>query len=367
MSDGNIDTTKPLRVLMMPDYRTINPYQTLLSQALGNEGVEVVFPDGYYRFLPIYRTLKKNQNIDVLHLHWLNSYLKGKNIIVKFIYSCKFLIDIVLTKFAGIEVVWTIHNHISHDAKFPILEHWVQQNLLYLADRIIVHDSLSIKHFTLNYNFNQLKIDVVPHGHYREIYDHAIPQLEARKILGIPLSGKVYLNLGLLRPYKGLERLLKVWEENQEFLKDSTLLIVGKALDEFYLQKLNQLAANIQGVVINANFVEDSKIHIFFSAADVVVLPFEKILTSGSLILAMSYNKPIIAPRTDSILETLGQANLLLYDYQDQQGLFNSLKLSNQMDLSKLSELVNQECDKLSWHEIGKKTATIFNDLLSCR
>ncbi|AFZ59166.1 glycosyltransferase [Anabaena cylindrica FACHB-243] len=358
------NNTEPLRVLMMPDYRIDNPYQTLLSNALGNLKIEVLFPSGYRRIFPIYRAIKSIQKINVVHIHWLNPYLKGKNLGTKLIYAIKFLIDIIFTKWTGVKVIWTIHNYISHDSKFPILEQWIQQNLFNLADGIIIHHSLALQENIQNYKFDKSKIYVIPHGHYSEFYGNSMPQIEARKALGIPLTGKVYLNLGMLRPYKGVERLLKVWLENPEFLQESHLLIAGKALDESYLQKLTQLAANTQRVIFHPDFVEDSRVHLFFSAADVVVLPFEKILTSGSLILAMSYNKPIIAPRTDGIAETLGKADWLLYEYQDPQGLWKSLKDSNQIDLEKLSEIVKQECAKLSWNDIGIKTSVIYSHSL---
>lgn len=353
-----------LKVLMMPDYSAANPYQKLLSQTLENQNIQVFLPYGYSRVLPISRAFRKHQEIDILHLHWLCPYLKGKNIVIKFIYALKFIIDILITKISGVKIVWTIHDHISHEAQFPKLEKWVQQNLINLVDRVIVHHSLAKQYFQENYTFDKSKIDIIPHGHYREIYHHAIPQLEARKALGIPLTGKVYLNLGMLRPYKGLERLLKVWQENPEILQENHLLIAGKALDESYLQKLTLLAANTQRVIFYGDFIEDKKIHLFFSAADVVVLPFEKILTSGSLILAMSYNKPIIAPRTDGIVETLGLADCLLYECQDHQGLVKSLKASTEIDLDKLSDLVRNECDKLSWDDIGIKTHHIYEQLL---
>ncbi|WP_016953297.1 glycosyltransferase [Anabaena sp. PCC 7108] len=364
MNFGN-SSDKTLGVLMMPDYRIINPYQTLLSQALENQGVEVLFPCGYRRVFPIYREIKASTNkIDILHLHWTTPYTKGKNLIIRLFYTIKLLVDILLTKLAGVKVVWTNHDHIAHDSQFPILEQWLKQNLLKLADKIIVHHASSVQDIGQTYKVESGKFEVIPHGHYREVYSRAISQVQARKALEIPLSGRVYLNLGMLRPYKGIEALLKVFEGNQEFLKESILLIAGKPLDQAYGQKLKQKAAKIQGVFLHDQFVEDSKIHLFFSAADVVVLPFKSILTSGSLILAMSYNKPIIAPRSKSIMETLDGADWLLYDPEDEQGLLQALKVSTQLDLQKLSDLVQESCDILSWDLIGKKTHKLYQNLI---
>ncbi|MBD2570582.1 glycosyltransferase [Anabaena lutea] len=365
MSYGN-SPAETLRVLMMPDYSVHNPYQTLLSKALENQGVEVLFSYGYRRVLPISRAIQTSPNkIDILHLHWTTPYTKGKNIVIRWIYTIKLLVDILLTKLTGVKVVWTNHDRIDHDSKFPLIEQWMKQNLLKLADKIIVHQASSVQDLAQTYNLESSKIEVIPHGHYREFYGRSVSKIEARKALDIPLSGRVYLNLGMLRPYKGIERLLKVFEGNQELLKESILLIAGKALDEAYGQKLKEQAAKIQGVFLYDQFVENSQIHLFFSAADVVVLPFKSILTSGSLILAMSYNKPIIAPRAESLMETLNGADWLLYDPEDEQGLLQALKASTQLDLDKLSDVVQESCDRLGWDYIGTQTQKLYQNLIN--
>ncbi|BAY07245.1 glycosyltransferase [Calothrix sp. NIES-2098] len=354
-----------LRVLMTPDYRVDNPYQALLAKSLQSQGVEVLFPTGYRRLLPIFRAVKTNSDkIDVLHLHWLTPYLKGKNSLTKLVYSIKLLIDILLTKSADVRVVWTIHNRISHDSQFPFIELWTHRILLKLVDQIIVHHSSALADIAQTYKINNINAEIIPHGHYREVYNSLIDPITARKALGLPLSGRVYLNLGMLRPYKGIERLLQVWGENKELLQENTLLIAGKPLSQAYSQKLSEQTSNLERVFLHADFVEDSQIHLFFSAADLVVLPFERILTSGSLILAMSYGKPIIAPRTSGISETLCTADWLLYDPEDNQGLLSALKQSTQTDLNILSQLVNKACDRIDWVNIGKQTQKVYQAML---
>ncbi|MBK1987108.1 glycosyltransferase family 4 protein [Sphaerospermopsis aphanizomenoides BCCUSP55] len=360
----NNSSIKPLRVLMMPDYRIINPYQELLSKSLEPQGANVIFPFGYRRIFPIFRAIKNSKHIDILHLHWLTPYLKGENILIKLVYGIKLLIDIMLVKSANVKIVWTIHNHVSHDSQFPRLEKNIQKIIFKVADKIIFHSFSALSEFSEIYHINEQKAAVIPIGNYRNIYSELIDPLSARQALGIPQSGHVYLNLGMLRPYKGIEKLLKIWGENKEFHQGCTLLIAGKPLDEVYGSKLTEQANSIEGVFIHPYFIEDSEIHLFFSAADVVVLPFEKILTSASIILAMSYNKPIIAPRTKSIAETLGTADWLLYEDKDDQGLLKALKKSTEIDLSNLSDLVKHECDKFNWDDMGLKTYHVYDAVL---
>jgi beta-1,4-mannosyltransferase len=349
-----------MHVFMMPDYRVDNPYQTLLADALQAEGVTVYFPQGYRRVLPIWRAVRQQpEMIAVLHLHWVNPYLKGSNWLVRLVYSIKFLLDVLMVRLSGVRVVWTVHNRISHETRFPRLERWTQRMLTHLVDRLIVHHQSALDELVQSYHLDYSRIAVIPHGHYRQAYGVAIDPVEARRALNLPQNGRLYLHLGMLRPYKGIEQLLQVWQQQKSFLEGNTLVIAGKPLDESYGQELAKQAA-IAGAIFHAGFVEGDRLPLYFSAADVVVLPFKAILTSGSLILAMSYGKPVIAPRTDTMLETLGAADWLLYDPQDEQGLLYALKDSTQVDLGVLSRLVMQECDRLDWGAIGEKTQQLY-------
>lgn len=356
---------QPLYVLMMPDYRLDNPYQTLLAQALSQEQVEVKFPVGYRRIFPIFRAIKdSSEPIDILHFHWLSPYLKGDHWFIRFIYCIKFCLDILCTRLRGVKVVWTIHNDVSHDTQFAWLEHATQWALAKLSNRLIVHHASTVPKISRLYSIDASKFEVIPHGHYRDIYRSAIPSNDARQILGVPETGRIYLNLGMVRPYKGIERLLNIWQEHSEFLEDSILLIAGQVTDEAYGLSLQQQASNIKNILLHLRFVESEKIHLYFSAADVVVLPFKHVLTSGSLILAMSYNKPIIAPNIPSIIETIDGANSLLYDPDDELALLHSLKESMRTDLQELKTLINKACDRLDWQRIGMTTCQLYRTIL---
>jgi glycosyltransferase involved in cell wall biosynthesis len=355
-----------MQVFMMPDYRHDNPYQTLLANALQKEGVNVTFPVGYRRVFPIYRAIKSNpEKIDLLHLHWLDPYLKGDNIFVKLIYCIKFLIDITLTRLSGVKAIWTVHNLVSHNSRFPRLELWTQTILGKLVDFCITHNQSSAAEVAQRYKLSLAKVVVIPHGHYRDIYQPAVDAVEARQRLELPEKGSIYLNLGMLKPYKGLERLIQIWREHASFLQDSTLLIVGKALDDGYGQTLSKHSLGTKNIIFRNTFVASDEIHLYFSAADLVILPFERILTSGSLLLAMSYGKPVIAPRLGGVVETVGETGWFLYDPDDPTGLIHALKDSLAADLSSLTPQIDATCDRLGWEIIGQKTKKIYQAVCS--
>lgn len=356
MKTNNLET---LQVLMMPDYRQDNLYQSLLAKALESGKAKVIFPWGYRRVFPLFRAAKDN-SCNVLHLHWLTPYIKGETWFTNLVYSSKFLIDIFLVRCLGIKVVWTIHNQISHNCAFPRLDLWLRKNIARLVDKIIVHNSSNVSFLVKDWKIDRAKIEVIPHGHYRDAYKKSIEQVEARNKLNLPLNGRIYLNLGMLRPYKGIENLLDVWRNNRNSFKGDTLLIAGKPLDEEYGTKIAKLAESIPNVVLYSDFIESDRIHLFYSAADVVILPFTNILTSGSLILAMSYGKPVIAPKQGGIVETVGEANSLLYDPQKEESLLQAWKKSTRINLKELSQEVVISCDRLSWDKIALQTKQTY-------
>jgi beta-1,4-mannosyltransferase len=174
------------------------------------------------------------------------------------------------------------------------------------------------------------------------------------------------LSLGLLRPYKGIEQLLKFWRAHPVISAHNTLLIAGKASPS-YIAKLQELIADLPTVVLMPEFVADERIHLFFSAASFAVLPYQNILNSGSLLLAMSYGVPVIAPRLGNIPESLGTAAQLLYDAEDETGLLKALKNSLCADEQLLSRQVIEACDRLGWDEIGEKTVYLYSQVVNSK
>ncbi|MFM2311273.1 MAG: hypothetical protein RLZZ04_549 [Cyanobacteriota bacterium] len=365
------------KILMMPDYRRDNPYQQLLAEALGSQSageaqspslttLDVVFSADYRRIFPLWRAVKDN-SATVLHLHWLTPYLKGENWFTRLIYSLKLLLDLWLIRRSGVKIIWTVHNHLAHNTQFPRLELWLRKRISQVVHQLIVHHQYSQEYLSQSWK-KQLPFTVIPHGHYRTIYPGAIAQQAARQQLNLPLDGFIYLNLGMIRPYKGIESLFQVWQEwqaNQKLFprnnfNNCNLLIAGQPLTETYRHHLECLLDTTTGVIFHPNFIPAAKMHLYFSAADIVVLPFTDILTSGSLILAMSYHKPIIAPRQGGILETLSPADSLLYEPQDPQGLLKALQASTREDLEALSKQVATACDRLSWDKIAQQTTAVY-------
>jgi len=351
-----------IKVLMMPDYRASNPFQHLLERSLFTNEVEVIFARGYKRIFPIYRQILMHQGIQILHLHWITPFLKGKKSFVVALYAVKLICDIMLTKLSGINIVWTIHNQVSHDTQFPRIEIFTYRMISKLVNAAILHGT-SLKEVILkDYKINSKKLSIINLGNYKSVYPAPIEKSTARKKLSIsPVIRKVFLHQGLLKPYKGIEELIQVWNQSADEVKDDLLIIAGKTSDNSYEEILKSLIGANERIRPIFRYVTDDEITLLYSASDVVVLPFRRIMASSSLMVAISFGKPVIAPKLGASEELLGDASDLLYDSEKGiDGLKTALEKSLSFDLVELGEKTAARADLYDWGDIGRKTAELY-------
>ncbi|WP_269851233.1 glycosyltransferase [Methanosarcina horonobensis] len=117
------------------------------------------------------------------------------------------------------------------------------------------------------------KIHVIPHGLYDQ-YGELLDTKEARRSLSIN-DELVILSFGLIRKYKGTSYLIRLLNSSLlRFLKKSRLLIVGEIWEDRkeLLDQIKESPAHDKITLID-EYVPDDKVNLYFSAANVVVLP----------------------------------------------------------------------------------------------
>ena len=93
-----------------------------------------------------------------------------------------------------------------------------------------------------------------------------------------------------------------------------------------------------------------------------MVFPYKDILTSGAVLLAMSFGKACIAPRLGCIQDTLDDEGSFLYEAGDPKGLIDSLKQAVEVkaDLTKKGEHNLKLAKQFHWKHIGELTAVVY-------
>ncbi len=170
--------------------------------------------------------------------------------------------------------------------------------LLALANtRVIVLGKEFSRRLT-NLGIPENKIKIMLHGVDTQL--QVVDKDYAREKIGISKKEKVILVFGFLTWYKGADLIVKAFNK----LSGSNFRLVlaggpsftlsGKKHYQHYLQKLYALT-KINPKVTVTGFVKEENIGYYYSAADLVVLPYRTFMSSsGPLSLALSFGKPVL-------------------------------------------------------------------------
>lgn len=352
-----------MKALLIPEFRN-NPYQKALADSLSKAGIGVNLGGAFNPYYPltILRSVKSHFKPDILHIHWLHPFLLANSMGKTILKSSSFIIELILVRFLGINIVWTAHNISSHETDFRSLELFFTRLFMRLCTRIIVHTPSAKGEVMNTYGVRDSLISVIPHGNYIDCYPNEMSKARARNHLEIGMEDLVFLYFGRIRPYKGLRGLVDAFKRLNH--SQTRLLIVGEPFNKDIANELMNKREGDSRIITIFSFIPDDEIQIYMNAADVVVLPYRDILTSGAAILAMSFGMPIIAPAMGCMTDILDSKGSFLYDPREEDGLINAMRKASASELREMGEHNLELAKHLGWDEIGRKTYGVYNECL---
>ncbi|MEM9399970.1 MAG: glycosyltransferase, partial [Verrucomicrobiota bacterium] len=347
-----------LKLIFAPQFKR-NPYQFQLAENLKSQGLTV---EGVNYLDYSVFNLIQDKKADILHLHWLPIFFIRDEIWESSLALLNLYLKIALLKISGVKVVWTVHNLKDHENPYPQLDRLCNFLASKAADAIIVHCEIAkakvVESFGIS-NHRQ-KVFVIPHGNYIGCYENAISRLEARKLLKIDASRVVLLFLGKIRPYKGVLELIEAFKKMN--IQSGQLVIAGQPFSDEMKTSLEEKISDSSNIDFKPTFIPEEKIQVYMNASDVVVFPYRDILTSGAVVLAMSFAKACIAPRIGCIDELLDDTGSFLYDSESKGGLAEAIEsaITQKEELLQMGKHNLQLAQELGWPEIAKKTLEVY-------
>ncbi len=128
---------------------------------------------------------------------------------------------------------------------------------------------------------------------------------EALKNLNIPMNQYI-LFVGLIRKYKGVDKLIKAFHYLSKEKKDLKLIIAGEFYDNILLYTKLINRKNISDkVIIDNNFLTSNKIRDYICVSDTVIQPYNKASQSGITPVAYFYDKPLVVSNIKGLKETI--------------------------------------------------------------
>jgi glycosyltransferase involved in cell wall biosynthesis len=230
-------------------------------------------------------------------------------------------------------------------------------------DAVVAHSEHSAKRLRDEVGLPAERVRVIPHGAFD--YLTALPEE-----LPLPpeLEGAeapVILFFGLLRPYKGLEVLLRAFGQ----LEGAELWIVGNPRMD--VAPLRALAAEAPGRVrFLTRFVDDAEIPALFRRADLVVLPYLDAEHSGVLYTGLAFGKAMVLSAVGGFPEVAAAGGGRQVAPGEETGLAAALAelLGDEGARAELEAGATRlAAGPYSWDAVAAQTLDLYRELLEAR
>jgi len=211
---------------------------------------------------------------------------------------------------------------------FGTIARWARRNkktrILFICDNVVPHEHRAGDRVFTRYAFGAVdgfivqsgavekdllqfwpgaRFKNVPHPVYN-IFGESLPKTEARRQLSIETKN-ILLFFGYVRKYKGLDVLLEAMPKILQKIQ-LALMVVGEFYDDEqkYRAQIARLGLEEQ-VIVKSDYVPNEEVGKYFSAADVVVLPYLSATQSGIAQIAYNFDKPVIATDVGGLAEVV--------------------------------------------------------------
>ncbi|MBK8368069.1 MAG: glycosyltransferase [Bacteroidetes bacterium] len=136
-------------------------------------------------------------------------------------------------------------------------------------------------------------------------FGEKLNKIEARKALELPMDKQLVLFFGLIRNYKGLDMLLDAMNE----LKSNpniNLVIAGEFYEDKqpYLDLIKKYGIENQ-VILHGKFIANEDVKLYFSAADLVALPYRSATQSGVTQVSFHFEVPTLVTNVGGLGEII--------------------------------------------------------------
>ncbi|MGA1842005.1 MAG: glycosyltransferase family 4 protein [bacterium] len=271
-----------------------------------------------------------------------------------------FTLAFLVRRFTSIEILFICHNVTPHDSAWlhRLSSIFVLINGHYYIvqsedDRRILSDLVRkpLSHIIKNY-----------HPTYEFFNLEHVDRDEARDTLG--LKGTVLLFFGLIREYKGLMYLIEALPSILS-AADVTLLIAGEFWEDKdeYTELIKRLGIEDHVKIIDA-YIPNEEVQIYFSAADICIMPYISATGSGVAQIAYGFNLPVIATSVGCLKEIIEDGVTgFLVPPRDPDELAKKVIETIKGDLTgEFRKNIEKIKDRFSWDGLVRKIDDILSE-----
>lgn len=195
------------------------------------------------------------------------------------------------------------------------------------------------------------------------LYDNfgeALAKQDARKHLGLPETDKIILFFGFIRKYKGLDLLLEAMRliSQQSTVDDQPkikLLIAGEFYEDRKMYDDLIVSLNISdSLILRTDFIADSEVKYYLSAADFVIQPYKNATQSGVTPLAYHFEKPMLVTNVGGLPDLVPDRKVGLIAEPNAHSIAEKIKELYQLGEDYFLPHLREEKKKYSWQILAE-------------
>jgi glycosyltransferase involved in cell wall biosynthesis len=246
------------------------------------------------------------------------------------------------------------------------------QRLLYERfDAIVVHSQHGAWRLTTELGLDPQKVHVIPHGAFAHLASTSVDLPP----FGQDPPGPVVLFFGLIRPYKGLDVLLRAWRslgaaqrgQAQLWIAGMPRMDLGQSGLAGIETPAGRRAAAQEGIHVEPRFITDLDLPAYFARADLVVLPYREIDQSGVLFTALAFGKPLLLSDVGGFPEIAATGAAVTVPAGDPEALAGALAqmLGDRAALTRMAAAAQAAAHgPYSWLEVAQAHLGLYEQLL---
>ncbi len=291
-------------VASWPGYlKTQNDFLRIFLDGLASAGCDVVSINSI-------DSLRTSPSADVLLLHWPQRAFWEASSRIGALKNMLVLLNSLRTMRPETKVVWLVHDLEPHDATG--MQRWLWKPYIWLLCRLL-DGILTLSQATSDVVRDSLPVSsAVPfHSVWHPKYPGEVATDDERRAvraaLGVGETVRVVGYCGQLRHNKGIDLLVDAFRQLDD--PELCLLVAGQVtrgashLDEL----LSSAAAEDRRILYLPGELTAEQFRRTISGCDLVAAPFRKYLHSGSIIHALSADRPVATPRTPFVSDLENQ------------------------------------------------------------
>lgn len=261
---------------------------------------------------------------------------------------------------------WHKEAFLKYDGGEQYIKKHVVPNIMFIIEKFYANKGKRFI-FLSKYMMNELSyidsnivekdVNIIPGGVDLNFYSRKYKKEEAKKILGF--SGKMIIfSLRRLDKRMGLDRLINAMKKLPENIAEKSVLIIGGKGG--YKSSLEYLAQDIKEHVIFAGFIPDEMKNLYFSAADLFVVPTLDLEGFGLVNLeALACGIPVLGTPQGGMVELEKKFNHMYITRENSVfSLSDSIRIM--IENKTISPIVEDRIVEFSWDNIAQKYIELF-------